>query len=318
MATNINIPAEVFANYVVEKLRRTNPHIGLSSDESQYVKAGAVVHIPQAGASPNVVKNRDSFPAVATRRGDGSVTYALDSFTTDPVHVTWAEAAELSYDKTDSVLGDHVATLMEVIGDNILYDWVVGLKNKGAATDAIPAANIVETTGALDDIEIGGGVTAQRNAFTYKELEKAQYLMNHQNVSKTDRYALLESKMYQQLMDSLSANQMAAFQAAADLKNGICGRLYGFNVMERSSVLVFTAAKVPVVPGTDVVNTMNPAALCWQKDCVTVAKGDIQPYQDLGNPLYFGDIFSAEVKMGGRAKRSDYAGVVAIIAKKNS
>lgn len=309
----INIPAEVFANYVVEKLRRTNPHVSLASDESQYVKAGAVVHIPQAGASPKVEKNRSTFPAVATRRGDTSVTYALDSFTTEPVHVAWSEAAELSYNKTDSVLSDHVATLMEAVGDNIIYDWTAGLKN--GASDTIPASNIVECSGAQEAIEIGVGVTVTRNAFTYKELEKAQYLMNHQNVPKTERYALLESKMYQQLLDSLSANQMAAFQAAADLKNGICGRLFGFNILERSSVLLF-AAGVPVVPGTEVVNTMNPAALCWQKDCVAVAKGDIMPYQDYGNPQYYGDIFSAEVKMGGRCKRADWAGVVAIMAAK--
>ncbi len=313
MATNINIPAEVFANYVVEKLRRTNPHVGLASDESQYVKAGAVVHIPQAGASPSVEKNRSTFPAVATRRGDTSVTYALDSYTTEPVHVAWAETAELSYDKTDSVLADHVATLMEAVGDNILYDWVAGVKHGEA--DVIPTTNIVECSGALEAIEIATGVTVQRNAFSYKDLEKAQYLMNHQNVPKTDRYVLLESKMYQQLLDSLSTNQMAAFQAAADLKNGVCGRLFGFDVLERSSVLLF-AGNAPVVPGTKVTNTMNPAALCWQKDCVTVAKGDIMPYQDYGNPQYYGDIFSAEVKMGGRCKRADWSGVVAIVAAK--
>lgn len=309
MATGINIPAEVFANYVVEKLRRTNPHIGLACDESQFVKAGAVVHIPQAGASPAVQKNRSSFPAVATRRGDTTVTYALDSFTTDPVHVAWAETAELSYDKTDSVLGDHVATLMEAVGDNIIYDWVAGFKN--GVADNIPVANVIECTGAQESTEIAAGVTVSRNAFTYKDLEKAQYLMNHQNVPKTGRYALLESKMYQQLINSLSANQMAAFQAAADLENGICGRLYGFDILERSSVLLF-AADVPVVPGTEVVNTMNPAALCWQRDCVSIAKGDIKPYQDYDNPLYYGDVFSAEVKMGGRCKRADWSGVVVI------
>jgi len=312
------IASEVFANYIVEKLRRSNPHVGLAADESQYVKAGAVVHIPQAGNPPAVEKNRSTYPAVATRRGDTSVTYALDSFTTEPVHVAWSEQAEISYDKTDSVLGDLVATLMETVGDNILYDWVAGLKNKGAAADTIPAANIIVTAGTLDSFEIAQGVSVQRNAFSYKDLESAQYLMNHQNVPKQGRYALLESKMYQQLLDSLSANQMAAFQAAADLKNGICGRLFGFDILERSNVLTFTGTNTPVVPGTEITNAMNPAALCWQKDCVSIAKGDIMPYQDLGNPLYFGDIFSAEVKMGGRARRSGYEGVVAIIATKKS
>lgn len=312
------IASEVFANYIVEKLRRSNPHVGLAADESQYVKAGAVVHIPQAGNPPAVEKNRSTYPAVATRRGDTSVTYALDSFTTEPVHVAWSEQAEISYDKTDSVLGDLVATLMETVGDNILYDWVAGLKNKGAAADTIPVANIIVTAGTLDSFEIAQGVSVQRNSFSYKDLESAQYLMNHQNVPKQGRYALLESKMYQQLLDSLSANQMAAFQAAADLKNGICGRLFGFDILERSNVLTFTGTNTPVVPGTEITNAMNPAALCWQKDCVSIAKGDIMPYQDLGNPLYFGDIFSAEVKMGGRARRSGYEGVVAIIATKKS
>ncbi|MBQ4405371.1 MAG: hypothetical protein II852_00005, partial [Bacteroidales bacterium] len=206
----------------------------------------------------------------------------------------------------------------ETVGDNILYDWVAGLKNKGAAADTIPAANIIVTAGTLDSFEIAQGVSVQRNSFSYKDLESAQYLMNHQNVPKQGRYALLESKMYQQLLDSLSANQMAAFQAAADLKNGICGRLFGFDILERSNVLTFTGTNTPVVPGTEITNAMNPAALCWQKDCVSIAKGDIMPYQDLGNPLYFGDIFSAEVKMGGRARRSGYEGVVAIIATKKS
>ena len=308
------IAKEIFANYVVEKLRRSNPHLGLAADESQYVKAGAVVHIPQAGAPPKVEKNRSTFPAVATRRGDSSVTYALDSFTTDPVHIAWSESAELSYDKTDSVLNDHVATLMDAVGDNTLYNWVAGLKNKGADTDTIPASNIITTSGSPDEMEIAPGINVKRNAFSYQELEKAQYLMNHQNVPKTGRYAILESKMYQQLLASLSANQMAAFQAAADLKNGICGRLYGFDILERSSVLLFTSASVPVVPGTEVVNTMNPGALCWQRDCVALAKGDIMPYQDQKNPLYYGDVFSAEVKIGGRCRRADYAGVVAIVA----
>jgi len=59
--------------------------------------------------------------------------------------------------------------------------------------------------------------------------------------------------------------------------------------------------------------TSNVAALCWQKDSVALALGDIKPFQDDNNPSYYGDIFSAAVKAGGRCRRQDWAGVIAIV-----
>ena len=46
------IPQELWSSYIVEKLRRTNPHIALCFDESKYIKGGAIVYLPQAGAKP--------------------------------------------------------------------------------------------------------------------------------------------------------------------------------------------------------------------------------------------------------------------------
>ena len=104
------IPVEIFSAYIVEKLRKTNPHLACAVDESSNVLGGSVVHIPQAGTSPSVVKNRSSFPGTIVQRGDSHITYPLDVYTTDPTHVTWHEENENSYAKTDSVLNDHVAT----------------------------------------------------------------------------------------------------------------------------------------------------------------------------------------------------------------
>ena len=67
------------------------------------------------------------------RRADSFVSYTLDVFSTDPQHVAWHEENEISYDKTDSVLSDQVATLMEAVGDNMLYAWVRGLNASAAA-----------------------------------------------------------------------------------------------------------------------------------------------------------------------------------------
>lgn len=320
MATGkTNIPVEIFSEYIVEKLRRSNPHLQHASDESRYILGGSVVHIPQAGASPTVVKNRDTYPATAVRRGDTSVTYALDVYTSTPTHIAWDEENEASYDKIDSVMNDHVATLVEAVGDNAFYLWLKGLKkdaNGALQADVIPSSNIIYTTGAEEAMAIADGVTATRKAFTAADLAKAQYLMNHANVPKEERYACLESAQYKQLIDSLSANQMAAFQQSADLANGVVGRLYGFDIMERSSVAAFSALGAPVEPGTTLTADNYIGAVCWQKDCVTKSLGDILPFLNERQATYFGDIFSALVKFGGRCKRSDWGGVVAILSDK--
>lgn len=305
------IPVEVFATYVVEKLRKTNPFLQYAVDESSSVLDGAVVHIPQAGASPTVVKNRSTFPATAVMRTDSFVTYSLNVFSTTPTHITWHEENEISYDKTDSVLRDHVETLMETVGDEILYAWVTGtLANSSAAT--IPAASIIRTSGS-SVAATESGQTGNRKALSYADVQAAQALMNKQGVAKTDRYLLLETYMLQQLIDSLSTNQMAAFQQTADLANGIVGKLAGFNILERSTVLTFTAAGAPIAPGTAVAATTELASLAWQKDCVSLALGEIKPFHDKDNPQYYGDIFSALVKAGGRCRRADWKGVIAIV-----
>jgi len=309
------IPVEVFQNYIIEKLRRTNPHLQHATDESSMVLGGSVVHIPQAGASPEVVKNRSTFPATAIRRGDTFITYALDVFSTDPTHVSWHEKNEISYDLTDSVLNDHVNTLVETVGDNMIYNWVKGLKQSSGSfvADVIPASARIKTSGAATAVNPEDGQVGNRKAFSYKELQAAQAKMNKAGVAKEDRYAMIESYQYQQFIDSLSANQMAAFQASADLKNGIVGRFAGFDVMERSFVLAFDDSNALIAPGEALGEDDNLASLCWQKGSVAKAEGDMKPFQNVDDPQYYGDIFSALVKMGGRCRRQDWKGIIAIV-----
>ncbi|OWP79942.1 hypothetical protein BWK63_13660, partial [Flavobacterium covae] len=95
---NPKIPQEFWNSYIVEKLRRTNPHLNLCFDESAHVVGGAVVYIPQAGAKPNVVKNRGFGAATAVQRGDTAISYVLDVFTTDPTAVLTSEKLEISYE----------------------------------------------------------------------------------------------------------------------------------------------------------------------------------------------------------------------------
>lgn len=310
------IPQELWSSYIVEKLRRTNPHIALCFDESKYIKGGAIVYLPQAGAKPSVVKNRGFGAATAVQRGDTAVMYALDVFTTDPTAITIAENLEISYEKTDSVLADHTDTLAEAIGDELTYSWVKGVKpaaNGATTVEFLPASRQIRTSGAATAVNAEDGQTGTRKATTYKEFQAMQAKFNKDNVNKQNRYAMLESYMQQEFLDSLSANQMAAFQASADLANGVVGKFAGFTILERSSVLALSSAGVFRLPGEALGATDNLASIFWQKDSVTKALGDTKLFQDMDNPLYYGDIHSGLVKMGGRCRREDWKGVGLIV-----
>jgi hypothetical protein len=316
MAQNPKVPQEFWSSYIVEKLFKDNPHLNLCMDESKFVMGGSVVYIPQAGARPNVVKNRSSLPAATVQRADTAVLYPLDDWTTDPTLITASEAQEISYAKQDSVLGDHTATLSERIGDEILYNWVRGYKpvsGGGTTVENIPAGRQIATTGAATAVNPNDGQTGTRKALTYKEFQAAQAQFNKDNVPKTERYAICESYMFQQLMDSFSANQMAAFQQTVDLENGVLGKFAGFTFLERSSVLSFSTAGVPNPVGQALAATDNLGCLVWQKNSVGKSMGTNELFQRANDPQYYGDIFSGRIKMGGRCRREDWKGVAVIV-----
>lgn len=313
---NPKIPQEFWVSYIIEKLRRTNPHIMLCTDESQFVKGGSIVYIPQAGAKPNVVKNRGFGAATAVQRGDTAIMYALDVFTTDPTAITYAEATEISYAKTDSILADHTDTLAEVIGDELTYSWIRGLKptvGGGVSVEFLPTGRRIPTSGDVVAVNTVDGQTGTRKACTYKEFDLMQATFNKDNVPKTDRYAMLESFMLKEFQNSLTSNQAAAFAQTADLANGIVGRYAGFTILDRSTVLSIASNGTFRLPGEALAATDNLASIFWQKGSVTKALGDTELFQDLKNPLYYGDIHSGLVKLGGRCRREDWRGIGLIV-----
>ena len=58
------IQKEIWQQSIVEGLFASNSFLSKAFNADEYVNAGKVVHIPQAGAPSAVVKDRSSFPAV--------------------------------------------------------------------------------------------------------------------------------------------------------------------------------------------------------------------------------------------------------------
>jgi hypothetical protein len=139
--------------------------------------------------------------------------------------------------------------------------------------------------------------------------------MNKQNVPMEGRYALISADMFQQLTDDMSATQYRDFSAAYDVKDGVLGRLFGFNILMRSAVLKYDDAVLPaMLPGGTIPDVSdNDGVLCWQMSAVERAVGQISFFENIGDPTYYGDVYSVSIRMGGRKRRADAKGIVAIV-----
>jgi hypothetical protein len=283
-------------------------------DEDNIV-AGKIVHIPNAGARPAVTRNRTTFPATIVTRTDADVLYLLDQFTTDPVNVTDIEKVELSYDKIGSVLGSHVSILQETVGDWMAYNWLSKNANETTTTPvAWTSAQYVATKGSAGS---GNGPNSQNlKQCSSVALRDARLMMNKAGVPKENRFCLLPSIMYDELMAEIGAGTVANIELlkGADLPAGVLMKLFGFYIMERSTVGLMTKSTPTVVaPGTTETNSHGYAGFCWQQDMVESAVGEIKMFENRDDATFYGDIYSALVRAGGRARWSDGKGVVPIV-----
>ena len=96
------LQVEIWVKSIIEGLFANNTFAARSVDHSEFVNE-KTVHVPNAGAAPNVEKNRTVFPANVTERKDVDLIYQMDEFTVDPVRIPHAEQVELSYNKRESV-----------------------------------------------------------------------------------------------------------------------------------------------------------------------------------------------------------------------
>lgn len=295
---------EVWRPDIIEFLEKDNEFLKYCVNADEHVVDGKIIYIPQAGTPANIVKNRQVLPAPITKRTDTTVLYELDEYTSDPILLTKNDSMWLSYDKRASIIREKMKRMAEDIPTDMLYNWA---KN-------VPAASKIKTTGSSTHTATAPSATSTRKNLIEADVRAAQALLNKASVSKNGRYLLVDSDLLNQLFDSMTAAQKYAFKESVDVQNGVIGRLWGFNILERGTVLVADTSDVLKTKEAAGATTDNVAALFWQADMVERAYGNIELFENIGDATHYGDIFSAIAFAGGRARRADNIGVGLIIA----
>lgn len=294
------IQKEIWMRAIVEGLFASNSFLSKAFNADEYVEAGKIVHIPQAGAASKTKKNRTERPATVNVRNDTDLTFPLNEFTTDPILITNAEKVELSYDKRESVLRQDKLALYDDVAMDLIFSWSPG------------SERVIETTGEAVDAYTPSA-TGKRKAITKGDVSALMTKFNAENIPQEGRYLLLDAMMYSQLLNSLTENENSAFLASADAQNGVLGKLFSFNVMMRSRAALYTTAKAPKAWSESGAATDLAAALAWHDQSVCRALGEVKAFEQEGAPEYYGDIYSFLLRAGGSIMCSDNAGVMALV-----
>lgn len=290
---------QVWLNSLVENFFPDNSFATKSIDDSTYV-SNKTVHVPNAGAPSGVEINRTKKPASVKARTDNDLSYNMDELTTNPIYIPNIETVELSYDKRNSVLWNDRMELQKQAHQNLLYRW-------------FEESTVVETTGAARAAHTTATATGNRKKMSKDTVLALMTKFNQEDVPADGRYILLDAVMYADLLEDLTDKELSAFLNSADAQQGVLGRLYGFDILQRSQVLRLTSAKKLLKWSEESAATELAAGLAWQKNCVSRAMGDIKMFDSTDDPTYYGDIYSFLMRVGGSYRRYDKKGIACIV-----
>lgn len=306
------LQTEIWVGDIQDALYQDAQFILKSVSHDGYV-SNKTVHVPQSGAGPSISVDRSSLPATITQRTDTDLTYSLNEYTTDPILIRNLDELQISYDKRQSVVGQHTKILSETIGNKVAYVW-------GGTPSA---GRIVRTTGTATASALANGATGTRNQITVADVANLQKILDKDLIPQNDRYLLLPSDMYWDLFaisDVVRASAVAYSQT--NLASGVVAELLGFKIMRRAVVQQYNAAATTIKDTSTVAftgaATDQLGAIAWHPSYVAKALGSIDLFSDSGDngkgkPEYYGIILSALVMLGSTKLRTDNRGVAYLV-----
>lgn len=294
------IRTEVWTADIKEKLFANNEFMLASTNHNAFVN-NKTVNVPQSGTNPAVVKNRTVLPAAIGQRTDTNLTYDLNEFTTDPILIQNTEDIQVSYNKRQSVMSQHVRTINDRIARDAIINW------------AAPSAKVVLTTGGTSLFQPAGS-TGSRKKLTILDLAELQRIAANDDFASDGWNILLTNDVYSELItDSSNRALNRDFMNQGNLATGAVNMIHGFNIFLRSTVASYDSGNTVKAFGAAGAAGDSFGLIGWHRDAVAQATGSIEVFSDEKKPEFFGDILSALVLHGSESLREDNAGIVALV-----
>lgn len=254
---------EVWVNQLKENFYPESSFLNKVLDYSGLVNNNKI-HIASAGIDPKVLVNNKTYPIKIVGRDDTDNELPLDKFETENTIVRRPEAIEYSYDKLESVLRQHRATLQKAV--------------------AIKAAHSIAPNSDTDDTPIvptNGEDVNGRKRLTFENILELKERFDSAGIPTDKRYLVLHPKHVSDLL----MQDMRLFKNLTNLVDGEPTIFAGFGCLSFSHMPTYnysgsTYTKV-AFGGED---TQNFASFAFYMDEVMKADGDIFMYSKENDP----------------------------------
>jgi hypothetical protein len=287
---------EIWLSSIIAQLFALNTFAVRSIDHSAFVN-NKTVHVPAAGS----LTASTTKPTAAQTRTDTDLSYDLQNYYVPWIVVERLEQVELSYNMRESISAQIVAAIQDLMYRNLITGWLPSGFTKLATTGGAAGKTVAATAPSA---------TGTRYAMSKADVLAVRKQFDKWDIPLEGRCLLLSADMYNQLLQDLTEAEGNAFLSTANAGSGIVGKIYGFEVYMRSTVLTMTGAgaiKTGAAAGTD-----GEGGLAWHAGSVSRAIGKVNVYGNNGDPTLYGDAISCDCRAGGRNIRSGGIGVLAI------
>ena len=260
---------EVWINQIARNFYPERSFLTKVTDYSGFVNNNTL-HFPSEGLDPKVLINNTTYPIKILGREDEDNAITLDKFETENTLVRRPDAIEYSYDKLESVLLQHRATLQTSTA-------------RKAAPAFAPSGDTTETPLVMTTGEVSNG----RKRITFEDLLTLKARFDDALIPLEERYIILHPRHVTDLL----LEDVKMFNELTDIKDGEPTKFAGFGCFQFPYMPTYEVkednySKVAF----DGTQTEQFASVAFYGKEVMKADGDIHMYARYDDPEERGTI----------------------------
>jgi hypothetical protein len=274
---------EVWLGDLLGRFWDRNDYLDDAKPWDAFVEADAI-NLAEIGASPNVVKNRNSYPVPVSQRTDTALRIVLDDYTSDSTVVRDVEAISLAYDKRKSVVEDHKMSIFQKIADDGMYNI--------APTANSTATPVIKTTGALSTL------TGRKQLVT-ADITGLTIAFDNLKYPSVGRTLLVPPTMF---WEFVSTNDVLKAQAQFNGKGGTATDTWvffmGWTIKSRATTAYYNFTSLAkLAPGAIPGASDGQACVAYiAKQSFGKALGTARMYARLKDPDHQGDVLNFGIR----------------------